>query len=68
MRRVRIGPGGVLLLGPGDGRGAWLCDEITCLESAERRRAFSRTLRADVKRSEIDRLRAACARSSGEAA
>ena len=52
-------PNGALVVGPGPGRGAWLCDDMACFESAKRRRAFGRALRADVKPDEIARLQQA---------
>ena len=59
MRRVSMGPGGALVVGPGPGRGAWLCYDMACFESAQRRRAFGRALRADVRPDEIARLQQA---------
>jgi len=38
--------GGGLRLGPGPGRGAWLCADIACFDAARRRRAFGRAFRA----------------------
>ena len=67
MRRVRIDAHGALAFGPGTGRGAWLCDDIDCLDSAARRRVFGRALRADVKPSEIARLREAWPLPPGDA-
>ena len=51
-----MGPSGALVVGPGPGRGAWLCPAIACFELAKRRRAFARALRADVDPNEIARL------------
>ena len=62
-----MAPGGALRLGPGAGRGAWLCDDIACLDAARHRRAFGRALRADVEPGEIDRLRDAWPSPSGDA-
>ena len=62
-----MGLGGTLQLGAGAGRGAWLCDDIGCLDAAERRRAFSRALRADVNPGAIARLREAWPLRPGDA-
>ncbi|MXW94196.1 MAG: YlxR family protein [Acidimicrobiaceae bacterium] len=59
MRRVRRDASGALVVGPGSGRGAWLCADVACFESARRRRAFRRALRADVEPGEIARLQRA---------
>ena len=59
MRRISLDGTGALVVGPGPGRGAWLCDDSDCFRLAQRRRAFGRALRADVKAGEIARLQAA---------
>ncbi|MCU4183746.1 YlxR family protein [Acidiferrimicrobium sp. IK] len=53
--RVGRAADGTLVLGPGPGRGAWLCAEhrggpplTSCLEAAERRNGFSRAFRTPV--------------------
>ncbi|MGI9021951.1 MAG: YlxR family protein [Acidimicrobiales bacterium] len=48
--RVVAGPGGTLATGRGlPGRGAWLCAASpSCVEAADKRRAFSRSLRTDI--------------------
>ena len=56
---MSMDPHGALVVGPGPGRGAWLCDDPACFESAKRRRAFGRALRADVGPDEIARLQKA---------
>ena len=58
--RVHRGLGGRLALGPGPGRGAWLCGESTgeCLDRAQRRDGFARALRAPVGPGDIEDLRA----------
>lgn len=60
---MRLGRGadGRLTVGPGPGRGAWLCGPpatVACLDEAVRRRALDRALRATVPKDEIDTLRA----------
>ncbi|MXZ51945.1 MAG: YlxR family protein [Acidimicrobiaceae bacterium] len=59
LQRVSMDLNGGLVVGPGPGRGAWLCPDMACLESAKRRRAFGRALRADVRPDEIARLQQA---------
>ena len=56
MGRISVDAAGALVVGPGPGRGAWLCEDSDCFRQAERRRAFGRALRADVKAGEIARL------------
>ena len=51
---------GSLAVGPGPGRGAWLCgppSTVTCLETAIRHRALGRALRTAVADDEIERIR-----------
>jgi len=57
--RIRRSPNG-LELGPGPGRGAWLCGThpTVCLDEARRRGAFDRALRVRVGSDDIERLRA----------
>jgi predicted RNA-binding protein YlxR (DUF448 family) len=48
-------------VGPGPGRGAWLCgppDTLRCLDDAQRRHALDRALRASVAPHQLARLRA----------
>ena len=48
-------------LGPGPGRGAWLCRPpraLDCLDMAQRRRALDRALRGTFAAPDIDALRA----------
>jgi predicted RNA-binding protein YlxR (DUF448 family) len=40
---------GELVPGPGAGRGAYTCRRLQCFERAASRRAFSRTLRANLR-------------------
>jgi predicted RNA-binding protein YlxR (DUF448 family) len=55
--RLSVGTDGNLLVGPGPGRGAWLCrDSPGCLEQAQRRQALSRALRAEVVPETVQRL------------
>jgi len=61
LLRVHRAGDGVLALGAGPGRGAWLCGEpstLTCFDQAVRRRALSRTLRAALSATELAELRA----------
>jgi predicted RNA-binding protein YlxR (DUF448 family) len=55
LTRVTLSRDGTLVLGPGPGRGAWLCAGqsgepplASCLEAAERRNGFSRAFRRPV--------------------
>jgi predicted RNA-binding protein YlxR (DUF448 family) len=41
--------GGELVPGAGAGRGAYTCRRLLCFERAASRRAFSRTLRANLR-------------------
>ena len=53
------GSGGTLEVGRSlPGRGAWLCPDRTCLELAERRKAFPRALRQELADGAIGALRA----------
>jgi predicted RNA-binding protein YlxR (DUF448 family) len=63
--RLVADQGRVVTARPGaPGRGAYLCPEETCLEAAERRRAFARALRSPVT---IDpTVRAACSRRGAD--
>jgi hypothetical protein len=59
--RLSRGADGSIRVGPGTGRGAWLCGPPTtaaCLEAAIRRRALDRALRGPVPTDEIEALRA----------
>jgi predicted RNA-binding protein YlxR (DUF448 family) len=63
QRLVRISraPEGALRVGPGSGRGAWLCGEsrtATCFDQAVRRRALGRALRSELTKLELEDLRA----------
>ena len=51
---------GELVVGPGPGRGAWLCADrpFECLETASRRGAFGRALHTAVLVSDVAALRA----------
>jgi predicted RNA-binding protein YlxR (DUF448 family) len=46
--RFHLAPDGSIRIGGGEGRGAWLCPELDCLDEAIRRRRFQRALRADI--------------------
>jgi predicted RNA-binding protein YlxR (DUF448 family) len=58
--RVHRASDGRLALGPGPGRGAWLCGESpgSCLDRAQRRGGLARALRAPVGLGDVDDLRA----------
>jgi predicted RNA-binding protein YlxR (DUF448 family) len=58
---------GMLRLGRGPGRGAWLCRDVRCLDRADRRGAFGRALRTTVTPSMIATLRAAFGDRTGDA-
>ncbi|HEY7137413.1 MAG TPA: YlxR family protein [Acidimicrobiia bacterium] len=50
---------GTLVIGPGPGRGAWLCaGSERCFDLAVRRRALARSLRTEIRDDEVGRLRA----------
>lgn len=49
---------GILAVGSGlPGRGAWLCPEVTCVDTAIRRRSLPRALKAEIPAAELERLR-----------
>jgi len=56
---VRIGRSadGALALGPGPGRGAWVCS-VECLDEAARRRRLARALRSELTDHELEIVRA----------
>ncbi|MBV8952359.1 MAG: YlxR family protein [Actinobacteria bacterium] len=57
--RLAVAPDGRVAVGPGPGRGAWLCaGSQACFEAAVRRQALSRGLRRRIGADEVDRLRA----------
>jgi len=59
--RVYLDGAGEPQLGPGPGRGAWLCRPpaaLACLDAALARRALDRALRAPVTAPGVDALRA----------
>ncbi|MGI8795844.1 MAG: YlxR family protein [Acidimicrobiia bacterium] len=57
--RIAAAPNGTLAVGPGPGRGAWLCaGSVECLEQAVERQALARALRRPVTVAEVDGLRA----------
>jgi len=66
--RLFKAPGGDLAIGPGPGRGAWLCAPpaaIGCLEQAARRHALDRALRATFDAHAVRRIRAKLEDMSG---
>ncbi len=59
--RIARAPDGALTVGPGPGRGAWLCGEPAtagCFDQAVRRGALGRALRSEVTKAELAELRA----------
>jgi predicted RNA-binding protein YlxR (DUF448 family) len=57
--RIVAAPDGTLALGPGPGRGAWLCaGSVGCFAQAVERQALARALRRPVTVAEVDGLRA----------
>ena len=59
--RVHLDATGEPALGPGPGRGAWLCRPpaaTACLDAATRRGALDRALRATISAPSVDALRA----------
>ena len=46
--RLAVGADGMLVLGPGSGRGAYLCPDAACVDAALRTGALPRRLRAAV--------------------
>ncbi|HSO95925.1 MAG TPA: DUF448 domain-containing protein [Acidimicrobiia bacterium] len=66
--RVFVAADGGPDVGPGPGRGAWLCrppGTIRCLDDAQRRRALDRALRVSISASQLARLRAKLERLNG---
>ena len=66
--RVFLDADGEPQLGPGPGRGAWLCRPpaaLGCLDAALRRRALDRALRATIAAPGVAALRAKLERLSG---
>jgi predicted RNA-binding protein YlxR (DUF448 family) len=58
--RLRRGADG-LEVGPGDGRGAWLCAPpggLACLDEAAKRGALARALRSEISGEDVARVRA----------
>lgn len=61
MVRIVLTPEGELQIdrsGRANGRGAYLCDDPACLETAVKRKSFSRAFHAQVSAQSIDRLKA----------
>ncbi|MEX0948002.1 MAG: DUF448 domain-containing protein [Acidimicrobiia bacterium] len=66
--RISRGADGALVLGPGTGRGAWLCSlpaALGCFDQATRRGALDRALRVSLGGDEVVRLRAKLEDMSG---
>ena len=66
--RVSLDADGAPRVGPGPGRGAWLCGPpatLGCLAEAERRHALDRALRAPVTAHQLAALRAKLERLNG---
>ena len=45
------------LKGDAKGRGAYICNSGECFDKAIKKRAFSRTLKGEVKQEDLDRIR-----------
>ena len=61
MFRIVLTPEGELQMvrsGRANGRGAYLCDDLACLEKAVKKKSFSRAFHAQVSPQSIDRLMA----------
>ncbi|MBS1838015.1 MAG: DUF448 domain-containing protein [Actinobacteria bacterium] len=56
---VRVRAGGSM--GPGPGRGAWLCTGRRCVEDPRARSALSRALRSEVSDDDLDSVRSGAA-------
>lgn len=59
--RLSCAPDGELHVGPGTGRGAWLCappEGLACLDLAVRRRVLDKALRTTVSDAELGAVRA----------
>jgi predicted RNA-binding protein YlxR (DUF448 family) len=57
LTRLALGSDGRLVVGPGPGRGAWVCS-AKCLDEAWRRGSLHRALRGDITDDDIAALRA----------
>jgi len=55
--RIARRPDGFLALGPGPGRGAWVCS-AGCLDAAVGRGSLARALRCEIAAHELETLRA----------
>ena len=67
VRLSRTGSG-AWAIGPGPGRGAWLCappQAVQCLDQTQRRGALDRALRCTIRDDEVARLRAKLEAMSG---
>ena len=59
--RLSCAPDGSVDVGPGTGRGAWLCappDGLACLDQAVRKRVLDKALRTTVSDAELEAVRA----------
>jgi predicted RNA-binding protein YlxR (DUF448 family) len=59
--RLSCAPDGSLDLGPGTGRGAWLCappDGLACFDQAVKRRVLDKALHTTVSDAELEAVRA----------
>ena len=45
---------GVAAVGPGPGRGAWLCPDPRCLDEARKKRSIARALRTEIAPDQLD--------------
>jgi len=66
VRVVRLGDGTLATGRTLPGRGAWLCrDAPACVDTAQKRRAFERALRAPVDAGAVDELKRVLSGSTG---
>lgn len=65
--RIARAPDGRLAIGPGPGRGAWICAETadSCLDQAAQRKALGRALRSEITKAELAELRAKLLKKNG---
>ena len=69
MRVVRLDGGTLVVARSSVGRGAWLCrDSPGCIDRAESKKAFERSLRGEVDQRQVDEIRVALRTGSHEMA
>ena len=59
MRVLKTAEGDIVLdvTGKKNGRGAYLCKNLSCLEKAEKKKAFFRSFKEAIPKEDLDRLR-----------